>query len=242
MADAIRIVNANSSKVSATLRAVGDVDGRFRRPSGGAGHYHVDATLFYRAQLYVRFDLKSFGARKFLLGSNREYYWYHDAENDQFRCARHDEDAEASEIPIPPAQIPDALGLTPILEDSSAPQRMYQVQRVDDRHQQILFLELDGQGKVALTREYWLDRFGPRLIRRVVFRDADGLIEMQSSLDAYKVAWPGGPFLPHVITMDWPKEDLQMRFRVGKWGAIEEIGPESVQFATPADCVTRPVQ
>ncbi len=237
MQQAIGIVNENVQKVSGTLRGSGSVDGRSRLPDGRSAGYHLDATLFFLAPKHVRFDLKSFGDRKFLLGSNSEHYWAYDKQTEEYHCGRHgDEGALPPEIPIAPEQIVDALGLTPIPTISSPTAQVQRVQRVVDDYQQILFLERDQDGNLLLQKEYWLDRFWPRLVRRVIFRDADGVLEMESTLDGYKPLTRGGPSLPHVMTAEWPKAGAHMRFRVSKWRFEPSVAPQSIQFATPKDC------
>jgi len=257
MDHAIRIVNANTGKITGTLRASGSVDGRFTDSEGRSRSYHVNGVLFYLAPTHVRLDLKSFGDRQFLLGSNAKEFWYYNKADDRYHCGWHDQSDElAEELPIRPDQLVDALGLTPIpvhcarAEQSpsaaaetslhgSAP-RAHEpcVQRVVDEHQQILFLERDEEGRVTLEKEYWLDRYPPRLVRQVVFRDADGVVEMRSELDRYRPLGSGGPMLPHVMAADWPKSNASIRFRINKWSLHRQIGPESVQFATPRDCTT----
>ncbi len=262
MDDAIRIVNTNAGKISGTLKATGFVDGQFTDSEGRSRSYHLDGVLFYLAPIYVRFDLKSLGDRQLLLGSNAELFWYYSKQEDRYRCGYHDgSDELASQIPIRPDQIVDALGLTPIpcpvvegealgdtiADDSprglptasgftppTAPAVC--VQRVVDEHQQILFLERDEEGRVKLEKEYWLDRYWPRLIRRVVFRDADGVVEMRSRLDKHKPLSPGGPMLPGEMAADWPKSKSSMRFRVRRWSLVEQVGPNDIQFATPREC------
>jgi len=253
--DAIRIANANTGKITGTLRASGSVDGKFTDPDGRSHSYHVNGVLFYLAPTYVRFDLKSFGDRQFLLGSNADLFWYYDKEEDRYHCGWHDESDElAAALPIHPDQLVDALGLTPIpahctraepspnaeaetaLHGLAPTGRAPCVQRVVGEHQQILFLERDEEGRVTLEKEYWLDRYPPRLIRRVVFRDADGVVEMRSQLDQYRPLSSGGPMLPRVMAADWPKSKASIRFRINKWSLVEQIGPESVQFAVPRDC------
>ena len=256
MADAVRIVNGNIAKIAGTLRAAGSVDGRFTLTDGRTADFHLDGTLFYLAPRYVRFDMKRFGDRKFLIGSNSEEYWYYDAQEDRYRCGRHDEvdDQVLAEIPVRSDQIIDALGLSPIFPypsespqtpppdaavdaNSDVPQpRVQQVQRVVDQYQQVLFLAYDDQGKMALEKEYWLDRYWPRLVRRVVFRDPDGVVTMQSALDDYQPASPRGPLLPHSMIAEWPQSNARMRFHVKTWTVVQDVRPESVQFSTPREC------
>lgn len=237
MADAVRIINGNIAKITGTLKASGSVDGYFTLSDGRRRSYHLDGILFYLAPSYVRFDLKVFGDRQFLFGSNTEYYWYYNKEEDAYHCGRRDEaDDFAPDIPIRPDQMVDALGLTPISPERSSPVHPQRVQRIVRDYQQILFLLYDDQGDVALEKEYWFDRYAPRLVRRVIFRNADGVVTMESTLDDYRPLAKGGPLLPRTMTTVWASSDARMRFHVAKWALVEGVGPDSVQFAPPREC------
>ena len=234
MPSAVRIVNANTQRVTGTLRATGFVDGQSVLTDGRVVSYHLDGILFYLAPTYVRFDLKSFGDRKFLLGCNAESFWVYEKETGEYQCNAHGEDDEFSDaIPIAPNQLVDALGLNPIPTGGAGDNR---VQRIVDDYQQILFLERDDSGAIVLQKEYWLDRRAPGLIRRVVFRDPYGAVEMDSSLDDYRALGHEGPMLPHSISADWPAKKASMRFRVSKWRFVETVGPQSIQFKAPPAC------
>ena len=235
MHHAIRIVNDNTGLITGTVRASGSVDGRFSTPDGRSHSYHLDGVLFYLAPIYVRFDLKSFGDRQLLFGSNADNFWYYNKREEAYHCGHHGTAEDLPpEIPIQPDQTVDALGLTPI--PTGTTDRVQHVQRVVDDCQQILFLVYDAEDHLLLEKEYWLDRYWPRLVRRVVFRDASGVVEMESMLDDYRPLTPGGPMLPRLMTANWPQSKSQMRFRVRRWKLVEEVGPDSIQFATPHEC------
>jgi len=224
MPDALAIVNTNAARVDGTLRAGGNVDGYFR-VDGRRRSYHLDGVLFHRAPRHLRFDLKSLGDRKILLGSNAAEFWFCNTEVDECHCGTHSSSDElAEEIPVRPLEIIEALGL------GGVPPGAARSQRVLDEYQQVLF----GDGR--LEKEYWLDRSEPRLIRRVIFRDTDGVVRMQSSLDDYRSLGPGGPWLPHTMTADWPTTGAHLRFRISKWSLVSEVGADGPQFATPAEC------
>ncbi len=234
MASAVSIVNDNQARIHGTLRASGTADGYFTTPNGRRYNYHLDATLFFLAPAYFRFDLKKFGDRQVLFGSNDERYWYYSKEDDTYLCGSHDgEDDLTSDVPVRPDQIIDALGLTSIPADVAAANLL---QLVEEDYQQLLFVTRDDQGRPVLQKEYWLDRRAPRLVRRVIFRDSDGVVEMHSELDRYRRLAPGGPWLPHLILADWPKSGSRIHFRVGRWTAVEQVKPDSIQFATPREC------
>ncbi len=234
---AVETVNTNASAIQGTLRASGFVDGTSTRSDGKKMDYHLDGVLFYLRPTYVRFDLKSFGDRKFLLGSNAESFWIFDKAEERYHCARHGEHSDLAEaLPIAPDQVVDALGLSLIDLDVDDERTLGHVQRIVSDFQQVLFLERDADGLVALRKEYWLDRYPPYLIRRVIFRDFQGDVEMVSELGDYKPIASGGPLLPHAMKADWPRRGSQMRFRVSNWRIIPDLGPDAMQFKPPSAC------
>ncbi len=253
--DAAAVVNANTARIEGTLRASGNVDGYVTDANGLKRHFDVDGVLFYLRPRYLRLDLKKFGERQLLLGSNVELYWVYDKQNDEYHCGRHGlDDGEAAAFPIRADQVLDALGLSwigdraadpgdgagaeDVPEDAAGRHRAGRnyVQRVLEDHQELLFLARDEEGWSFIEKEYWLDRFAPRLIRRVIFRDADGVVEMESLLNDYRPMSPSGPFLPTSMTASWPEKGATMRFRIGKWESHLEVTPDGPQFAPPPQC------
>ena len=218
---AVGIVNANAAKITATLRASGSVDGYFTSSNGRRRNYHVDGTLFYLAPCYFRFDLKSLGERQILFGSNKEYFWVYNKEGDSYYCGHQGQDEELpTEAPVRPEQLIEALALAPIVDSPS-----------EDPNS-------EGQRGSQRRTEYWVERDSPLVIRRVLFRDAGGVLTMQSSLDDYKLLSPGGPLLPGLMIAEWPTARARMRFRVDKWTLVEQVRPGGPQFATPSECHT----
>jgi len=240
MGDAARIVNDNVAKIGGTLRASGSVDGYFTNPNNERRvSYSLDGTLFHLQPCYVRFDLKKLGERQILFGSNDQSYWFYSKENDSYYCGRRGEDDDVpAEIPVRPDQIVEALGLTAIGDKDPAGGTVRRVQRVEADVQQILFVVLDENGRAVLEKEYWLDRYPPRLVRRVVFRDADGVVTMESFLDDYRPIASGGAMLPHRMAAEWPERGARMRFNVGSWSVEPQVAPGGPQFATPPECRT----
>ena len=218
--DAAQIINANAAKINGTLRASGSVDGYFTSREGRRRNYHVDGTLFYLAPRYFRFDLKSLGDRQILLGSNDKHYWFYSKQEDSYYCGRQSagEDLPA-EVPVRPEQLIDALALAPIGSADSES------------------LDPNDLGRFHQRKEYWGDRDSPQVIRRVTFRDDDGVMTMQSSLDKYRPLSPDGPLLPGSMIAHWPTARAHMRFRVDKWTLVNQVLPGGPQFATPAECL-----
>lgn len=237
LADAAGIVNANLAKVRGTLRANGSVDAKVTMPSGSRRSLSLDGVLFFLEPRFLRLDLKSFGERQMLLGSNLAEYWVYDREEDSYQCGKHgDRGALPGGIRIRPSQLIDALGLTPIPVQAVSPDGVRRVQRIDGEYQQILFLDRDTQGQLGLQKEYWLDRNEPRLIRRVVFRDAEGQLEMDAWLDDYVVSDAGGAMLPRTLRARWPREGAEINFKFTKWTIEPSVKADGIQFATPREC------
>lgn len=233
---ALGIYNENVERIAGTLRAVGSVDGRFAEPDGTRRSFHLDATLFFLDPRYVRLDLKKLGSRQLLFGSNDVDFWIYNQRDDDYYCGRHGQDEELpADINIHPDQLAGALGLW--LERSDAEdEALGFVHRVVDDYQQFLFMGRDTDGGLFIERELWLDRYAPNLAGRIIFRDAQGGVELESVLSAYRELSPGGPWLPTSIALRWPKSESQMRLRVAKWKLVGQVKPDSVQFRTPVAC------
>lgn len=235
MIDAIRVADANVALVDGTVRAGGSVDGHFT-VDGRRRSYQLDAVLFFLAPDYVRFDLKKLGSRQLLFGSNHERFWVYNKHDGAYTCGRQGETEERPvEMPIRPDQIADALGLR-LIGDMRDAARTDMVQRVVEDAQQILILVRDEFGRLLLEKEYWLDRYAPRLLRRVVFRDAEGVVVLSSSLKDYRRIESDGPMLPFEMVAEWPRSEARMRFQVSKWRMVPQVGPTGPQFATPRAC------
>lgn len=220
---AVRIVNDNIAQVQGTFRATGSVDGHFvasgskRRVS-----YHVDGTLFYLPPHFVRFDMKKLGDRQALFGSNDQFYWAYTKDDDQYVCGRMDgSDGTHMDVPLPPGQIVEALGLIPIPGNGAGA-----------KHQ----VHSEFQTVTVGNKEYWLDRRAPRLVRKVIFRDTDGGVAMVSDLGDYRPVEGSGQ-LPHFVDAQWPARNARLRFDVGRWTAVTEVTPGGPQFATPRECL-----
>lgn len=242
LAQAAGVVNENLARITGTLRATGSVDARVTLPNGSRRTLHLDGVLFFLDPRFLRLELKSFGERQAMMGSNLTDYWVYDREEDRFYCGKHgDRTPLPAGLRIRPAQLIDALGLTPIPVQAVSPDGVRRVQRIESEVQQVLFLERDIQGQWGLQKEYWMDRAEPRLICRVLFRDAEGRLEMDSQLDDYAVPFPGGPLLPHALVATWPREGAEIRFRFSRWTVEPSVKADSVQFATPRECRASPL-
>lgn len=229
----IQLLNANTERIDATLRASGPVDGEAATEKGRHVSFHADGVLFFRAPRHLRFDLKKFGERQFLFGSNDDEYWLYSKEDGEYFCGRHDSPGDLPpEFPLRPDQIADALALNPIDISGVAPV----AQRVVDDYQQLLFLHVDDSGNTVIEKEYWIDRYPPRVVRHVIFRDADGVVEMESQLDDYRMQDDGELYLPHRVEAVWPRAAMSLVFHVSQWRLVAQVEPDGPQFATPREC------
>ena len=230
------IVNRNLEAIPGTLRATGTVSGHVTTPAGRRVHFTLDGFLIYLGPRCLRFDLKSLAGTEMLFGSNETHYWYYSRRDDEsYYCRRHDptETLANAGIPLNPAQLIDALGLTPILLAPAVPVEAEPIQRVVAESQQLLFVVTDAEGRRHIEKEYWVERYAPRLVRQVQFRDADGVVIMESRLEGYKLLAEDGPWLPRVVEADWPTSGVQMRFRISRWRALPQVGPEALTFTPP---------
>lgn len=237
--EAAEVVNENAAKIEGTLRASGDVDGHYATESGRRRSYHLDGVLFFLHPRSLRFDLQKFGETKVLLGSNAEWYWCYTREDDRYTCGQHGQ-PPPDDVPLParPDQLLDALGLSPIPVHASDVGTGLVSHRVVNEFQQILYFDAVGDGTSILRKECWLDRSGDRLVRRVLFRDDEGIVEMVSELEEYRAWAPNGPKLPHLLTFIWPRFGAELRFHVSEWKLVPQVEPGSIQFRTPKACTS----
>lgn len=227
----IELLNVNTRQIDATLRASGPVDGSAVDEKGKRHSFSADGILFFLQPLYLRFDVKKLGDRLFRFGSNATDFWLYSKDDGEFHCGRHDDPDLPDKLAIRPDQIADALALAPI---DTAGHNI--VQRVTDRYQQLLFLGTDNAGHSMVEREYWIDRLPPRVVRRVVFRDADGVVEMESRLDDYRVLKDGALVLPFHLEATWPRAEMSLAFDVKSWRLVPQVHADGPQFATPREC------
>lgn len=238
MSGVISRVEENAQKITAALRAIGVVDGEAKDADNRRRTFSLDGIMFYLDPSYLRFDLKRFGERYLLVGSNAESFWVYNGETDEYRCGVHGEGAPwLGDVEIKPLDLIEGLGLhvLPPPPAEGRPRKLEVLaQRVTPEFQQILAVAF-GQGLGQIEREYWIDRYPPHVVRRVVFRDRDGNIELETRLSDHKQI-DGGPLLPHDILVTWPSAEAEMRFRVRKWEFFPQVTPDGPQFRTPREC------
>lgn len=238
MDQAIGLVNANTSRVTTCLKAAGWADGWFTDQAGRRRRFDLPHTsLQVIAPRHLYLSAKSgLLTEELMLGSNDHKYWLHVRQDDDtYRHGTHaglaDEPVEA--MPLRPDQLIEALGLNGLPQDTTGPDGP--IQRVVDEYQQLIFLAYTADGQGLIRKEYWLDRYEPRLIRRIVFRDGMGRVAMESRLDGYKPMGRDGPLLPRRIRVEWPQEAGALNLRISGWKTMPTRGPSHPAFVAPHD-------
>ncbi len=231
------IINANAAVIDNTMRARGVVDGYFTTQEGKLRNYHVDGTLFYLAPSFLRFDMKKLGSRMMLVGSNDTHFWIDSQEEGAFSCGQHGQEGDLPlEAPISPSQLIEALGLTVLPPGAGLSPNSPCMQRIVDDYQQILFISGGTNSVPIIKKEYWIDRRAPYLVRKVIFRDKDGRVEMESTLSKYQRLEGKGCWLPYALEAVWPRAQARLQFHINQWKQFNEVTPTSPQFVTPAAC------
>lgn len=247
-AEAIARVNANNRMIGDTLqgRAV-SARGQFRDHEAGiTRHFDLAGGFLYRRPRFLYLDLRQLGSTVLQVGSNAEEFWvWLKPEVDTLWWGRYadlDDDA-AGRIPVPPQHLLDALGLSELPEDSVSPEGPYF--RVVDAYHQLLYVRGAEAGEGYVAREYWLDRWPPYLIRRLVLRDASGRPTMEADLDAFRRIRGSEALAAHRIRVLWPQDGARLDLHIGEYRLRPEVGPDSVAFrrriSAPREiCVTAP--
>jgi len=245
---AVAVVNANTGKIGVCLRAQGSASGHFVADDGRRHPFDLRAVFFVLPPRHFYMTLKhSLGSEELLLGSNDLEYWLHiRRDDDTYRYGTHAaiESADLSALdtagrgqagrpalPLRPDMVIEALGLNGLPDDTTG--TAGPVQRIDDEHQQLIFLAYTTTGQGVIRKEYWLDRREPRLIRRILFRDGIGRVAMDSRLDEYRPLGSDGPLLPGRVAVEWPLQGGRLDLKVDRWQLRPDRGPDHPAFVAP---------
>ncbi|MCP4246635.1 MAG: hypothetical protein GY778_06270 [bacterium] len=218
---AIRVVNHNGNRVTTCLKAEGQTSGHFTDEAGRRRAVDLRAVLHVIAPRHLYLTLKSgLGTEEMLAGSNEEQYWLHvRRDDDTYRYGTHAAGSPGVDTPLPlrPDLLIEALGLNSLPADTTGPEGP--VQRIVADHQQLIFLTYAADGQGLIRKEYWLDRREPRLIRRIIFRDAMGQVVMDSRLSdhAHLSGESDAPLLPGRVRVEWPLDGGLLDLRIRRW-------------------------
>ncbi len=234
MRNAVGIVNDNNRGLQLTIKSKGGFARcRFTDQDGSKRRFDVDANLIVHCPRNMRLDMSVLGKSYFVFGSNEERYWVEQPDARALTWGRHDRDIEpnARDLIIRPELIVEALGISLIPEGNSAPM----TQRITDTHQQLVFFDQGNNQSGRISKEFWLTRFEPQLIDRVIFRDPMGQLVMDAKLDKYKPVVPGGPLIPHRFEVSWPATEGFMLLTVAGWKLLPKVTVDHPAFQFPLD-------
>ncbi len=232
--DAVGIVNDNNRGLQLTIKSKGGFARcRFTDQDGSKRRFDVDANLIVHCPRNMRLDMSVLGKSYFVFGSNETRYWVEQPDARALTWGRHDRDIEpnARDLIIRPELIVEALGIALIPEGDNA----HISQRITDTHQQLIFYDQSGSQSDRISKEFWLSRFEPQLIDRVIFRDPMGQLVMDAKLDKYKPIVPGGPLIPHRFEVNWPATEGYMLLTVSGWKLLPNVTVDHPAFQFPLD-------
>jgi hypothetical protein len=233
---AVDIVNANNRRIGPGIRCKAvTADIRVRDNEGVRHHFILDGPLVHVKPRSLYFDLRQLGSTAIRVGSNPVEYWlWIKPERDTVWWGKYDllVGLEENDIPIRPDELIEALGIRELpTEPDYSGSPLY---RVADEYHQLIFFGLDDLGRGVISKEYWLDRRPPFLIRRIVFRDRQARVLMHAELDAYQAAADAPDVLmASRIRVRWPEAEGSMDLRIGRWENSLSLPPDAAAFQRP---------
>ncbi len=260
MSAAVARVEANRRLVVAGLKATGSIRLRFVDEDGKRRHFDLQGKLQVVEQTHLRLAMQTILGRDVVeVGMNdaKWWVWMREPEDHYYEGAPGESELMVrGALPLRAEQLMESLGLTELPAVGPA-------QRVVDEYQQLLFVSTREDGGQVIEKEYWLDRYAPWLIRRIVFRDEEGRVVLSSELDDYRAVGSGGLQLPHSLRLRWPAESpaplrshgvrprthservrprsrlgaegAEMVFQVRRWRELDSLGAGHRAFVSPRD-------
>jgi hypothetical protein len=110
-------------------------------------------------------------------------------------------------IPIKPDALMDALGIQMI--DPMSLGYAGPLYRVQSDHHQILYLAAVDGDRDAIRKEYWLSRYEPFLIERVIYRSPDGRVVMEALLSDHGAVQECQALMARKIRIRWPLAEAE---------------------------------
>ncbi len=250
MDEGVGIVKANRELLVGGLKAVGTARGAFVDDAGKRHRFDLRAKLQVVPPGHMRFVLQNaLGRDEVEVGMNDSKWWLlvRRPEERYYEGRLRASGAPITgTIPLRAEQLMESLGFGPLDWEEDVVTTLGErspfgsplsgaLQRVDDDYQQLLFVGPGVDGRGVIEKEYWLDRYDPWLLRRVVFRDGEGRAALYSELDEYRRVGDLGLQLPHVMRLSWPAERGEMEFRVRRWQERESLRSGHRAFVSPRD-------
>ncbi|MCB9851191.1 MAG: hypothetical protein H6817_10870 [Phycisphaerales bacterium] len=234
--DIVASVNTNTDRISGTLKAVGGhARGVITDTDGERRNFDMDAALLVLPPRSLRLDLKALLESQLVFGSNSSRYWVVQPGIRALSWGRHDQPLvpDAHDLLIRPDLFVEALGLNGLPVDTTG--TAGPMQRVTAQYQQLLFINYDDTGQGFVEKEYWITRDAPHRIARIVFRDKEGQVAIDSNIGDYRRVGDDGPLLPHRIDVVAPATNSRLLFTAWSWTPVPEVTATHPAFTFPLD-------
>jgi hypothetical protein len=88
------------------------------------------------------------------------------------------------------------------------------VRQSSSDYDELIYLRFTEDGRLAIDREYYIDRRPPFLIRRIILRDAAGAEAMVAHLSDYKPIGGDGPLTAKTIELSWPEQQATLQLKL----------------------------
>lgn len=236
MSKLIARVNANGAQVADTLKAVGGhARGQFTDTDGSKRRFDLDANLLVHPPRCLRLDLKALLESQLVFGSNPTKYWVVQPSARALSYGRHDTMLvpNAGDLIIRPDLFVEALGLNALPTETVGDAGP--MQRVTGEYQQLLFLDYTPEGQGYVAKEYWVTRYDPQLVTRIVFRDPLGRVALESIISGYRRLDADGPYLPHRVRIVAPATQSWLEFSAWGWKSMPNVDLDHPAFTFPLD-------
>lgn len=233
MPQAIQRVNRNNDRIEGRLYGKGHWWGRITAADGS--HDSGDGTFDLHVVWPNRFcfQTRGFGGKYFDTGCNENecWFWWRFREDRLFLGSRQALAKAASDkgLPINPGEVLDALGVG-LIEPNTLGMKGPRY-RVTAEHHQLVYEQERADGQVVITKEYWLSRFEPFLIERVLYRGIDGQVTMEARLSNHKPIAAGGPMIARRIEIIWPMNQSSLRLDLSRLKLYPDV--EKIEFVQP---------
>jgi hypothetical protein len=233
MPQAIDVVNHNNNHISGRLYGAGRwwakmtfADGAFQTADG-------TFRLHYGRPNRLCFQAKGLGGKYFEAGCNEDDCWFWEQlEKDAMTIGTREAMAGAAierGIPINAEDLMDALGVQ--LVDTETTGTTGARYRVDTEHHQLLYEQVVGAGQAVITKEYWLSRYQPYLIERVLYRGSDGRVIMTAQLADHEPLIGGGALVAKRVEIEWPQNQCSLKLEFDRSKLYDDL--DKIEFVSP---------
>jgi hypothetical protein len=239
-------VEANTSLLNQALWSnSAGITAKFADDKGKRHSYNLDGNLLFQSPRNLRLDLRpGLGNQVMQIGSNAEDFWiWIEPDVKTMWWGRYSNVGRpcARTITVRPDQLVAALGLGGLPKPSEG--LIGPARKVDKSMDLLYYLrqrqpgEAEGPlgGGLLLDREYQIDRSPPYQIRRVQFHDELGRVVTSSTLDDYRQAWAGGPWVAHKVRIEWPAGDNRFEMSIRGFTAMPPDKVSPTAFDRPAN-------